>query len=238
MGEIYRESIVIKSHETDSNGRLSIPMLVRLLLYVSNRQTERLGNTCILQEKGLTWFILQHDLTIHQMPKVDDTITVETEALSYNKFFTYRRFKVFINDTVFVETVMKFALVDMIERKLVRIDPKFVNVYKAERLSTSQKMTKIKRLDVCSDSQEYSIRQTDIDMNQHVNNAVYLEWIWKSLPNIYHDKLPKHLAIIYENEVRSGKVQHYCQNEEKVTYHVIKAEDLNLARAVILWEYL
>lgn len=236
MGLIYRETVMIKGHEVDKYGRLSIPMLVRLLLYVSKQQTNQLENSQLVSQQQLAWFIVQHDLTIYQLPRVHDTVMIETEALAYNKFFTYRRFKVVKGQTILVETLMKFAIVNMETRKLARIAPEYIAGYQAEPATCLPKLTKVERIETFEAMTEYTIGYTDIDMNQHVNNAVYLEWIWNSLPQEYHVKQPKQIAIVYENEAQAGKVQHYFQTCHNSTQHLIKTSDVNLARAILIWD--
>lgn len=241
MGLIYSEKFHVRGREVDRYGNMTLATLARLLLVVSGQQTDDLnaqyGNP--LEGKNLTWFILQHDMIITRMPQWNDTITIETEAVAYNRFFTHRHFRVWCQDTLIVETVMRFAIVDMKERKLVRISPELVQNYQVTEMTKLDAMTKIDKVDGSpSKTQQYNTYFSQIDMNQHVNNAVYLDWVIDSLDATFlKQHTPKQVTIIYENEVRLGDtVTHELHQYDNTSIHYLSFADKSFAKAQIKWE--
>ncbi|MBS4762188.1 hypothetical protein KG089_05565 [Carnobacteriaceae bacterium zg-ZUI252] len=243
MGLIYSENFTIRHRDVDRFGKVTLSMLVRLLLEVSGQQTQNLihqhGNP--MADKNLTWFILQHDMDIHRLPTCDETITIETEALAYNRFFTHRQFRVWCNGELIVETMMRFAVVDMLERKLVRISPELVEHYQASEMTKLDAMVKIKRVE--NDPikiNDYATYFSHIDMNQHVNNAVYVDWVVDSLDSAFLEThLPKKVSIVYENEVRLGdSITHELYEIDEMTIHHLKNGDKSAAKAQIHWEHI
>ena len=92
-GLIYQKEHRVKYYECDATKQISIPMLLNIMLYVSGEQSYKLGvGDAVLLEKGLSWIILQNDIHIQRLPEAGETITITTQALSYNKLFTYREF--------------------------------------------------------------------------------------------------------------------------------------------------
>lgn len=240
MGLLYTEKYHVRGRDVDRNGVMSLATLARLLLQVSGQQTDDLNETYgnAFQDSGLTWFILQHDMTITRLPQFNDVITIETEALAYNRFFTHRRFKVWCNEVLIVETLMRFAVVDIVERKLVRIQEKFVSHYQASLTPKLDAMTKFTKLESSLVSiSHYETYYSHIDINQHVNNAVYLDWVVDSLDSEFlQTHTPKKVTIIYENEVRLGdKVSHTLYQDNCVTQHYLENEGKNIAKAQIEW---
>ncbi|NEW66560.1 acyl-ACP thioesterase [Carnobacteriaceae bacterium zg-84] len=237
MGKVYRESFEIKNYEVDRYGKLSISMLIRLLLHVSGKQTNLLyDNQNVLKEKHLSWFILQHDLSIKRLPNAHDVIDIETEPVGYNQFFTYRTFKVYHEGELIIQTMIRFAMVDLLQRKMVRIVEELLEPYGSEKTEKNIQMTK---LTFKSLSEPYTVtpcfpRYVDIDENQHINNAVYMDFVMTSIqPEFLMHHQPKQISIVYDKEMTETDV-HVCytQIDGDVTRHCIG----DICRLQMMWE--
>src|SRR5699024_6201493 len=117
----YRLSHQVKGYECDFQGEMTLPSLINLMIHVSGLQSDSIGNTeASMSEKGLSWVIVQYNIDIHQIPRRRDQITIETEAMSYNRFFTYRAFRAYDeNNVLLVEVLSTFSVMDLETRKLV-----------------------------------------------------------------------------------------------------------------------
>lgn len=241
MGRRYQEEFQVRGRDVDRYGVMHLSTLASILLQVSGQQTDNLnkeyGNP--MESTNLTWFILQHDMAIHRMPQFNDMLLIETEAVAYNRFFTHRSFKVWCEGVLIVETMMRFAIVDSIERKLVRIDPELVKCYAVEEQTKLEALTKIEKVEGAGNvTCTYQSLHSHIDINQHVNNAVYLNWVVDSLDEHFlQQHTPKKVAIIYENEVRLGeKIMHDLHICDDKTIHYLTNGDKSIAKAQITWE--
>lgn len=241
MGRRYQEEFQVRGRDVDCQGIMHLSTLASILLQVSGQQTNNLNKTYgnPMENTNLTWFILQHDMTIHRMPKFNDTLLIETEAVAYNRFFTHRLFQVWCEGVLIIETMMRFAIVDSLERKLVRIVPELVERYEVEEKTKLDAMEKIIKMEgVANRTSTYQSYFSHIDINQHVNNAVYLNWVVDSLDEVFLEyHRPKKVAIIYENEVRLGEcVTHQLYHYEDKTVHYLVNGDKAVAKAQITWE--
>lgn len=235
MGLMYQETVQIKGYDVDKTGTIHVHRLIGLLLYISGEQTKRVQSSNF--NKDYLWFILQHDMTIHRLPRIHEEVSIETEATSYNTFFTYRRFRVYCQGELLVETMMKFAVVDKTERKLAKIEEWMVSAYQAEESKKIQKFDKIRLPEEFESYHMYRVCYSDIDVNQHVNNAVYVRWIMDSVAGNYLDThTPSRISIVYEHEVLLGEeVVEKHQFDNETSYHVIeKGEDIAV-KAKIEW---
>lgn len=207
MGSIYRESYQIKGYECDYSGKLALSKLIHIVMNASRKQDIDLCVPNIREEKGLAWFVIQHHIDIHTLPRQEETIWVETEAISYNKFFTVRRYSILDQqENVLVNVMTTFALISIEERKMVPIGEDVVSYY---QLDPAVSMPKTKRLKVEGELQKsmrYPVRIADIDINGHVNNAVYLEWFVDTLGMAFvHEHTLSSVVIRYEKEIRWGE---------------------------------
>lgn len=245
-GLIYQKEHRVKYYECDATKQISIPMLLNIMLYVSGEQSYKLGvGDAILLEKGLSWIILQNDIHIQRLPEAGETITITTQALSYNKLFTYREFKAF-DETgeLCVQVHCTFALMDFAARKMARIAEDVVAPYQVEASKKLIRTQKPEKVDLEKAATiDYRVRYLDIDANQHVNNSKYLDWFLDSLGlDFIKTHRIKSLNVKYEKEVAYGnmvqsKVSLSTQEDGSIiSAHQIVNHDVLSCEASMVWE--
>lgn len=97
MGLTYQMKMKIPFDMADMNGHIKLPDVILLSLQVSGMQSIELGvsDKAILEEYNLVWIIVEYDIEVVRLPRFAEEITIETEALSYNRLFCYRRFTIY-----------------------------------------------------------------------------------------------------------------------------------------------
>lgn len=242
MGKVYRESFLIPFDMVDVNNQVKLPKLLSHCLFVSGKQSHDLGRSddFVLEHFGLVWIITDYEVAITRLPRFTETITIETEAISYNKFFCYRTFKLYDEQgQLLIDVLSYFALLDPKTRKVSPILDEIVSVYGAESVKKIQRAPKMATLENPI-SLDYRVRYFDIDMNGHVNNSIYLDWMYDVLGyDFLSQHRPSHLQLKYNREVSAGGVVS-SQYERKglTTYHDIRSEGQVNAQAKITWESL
>ncbi|SDQ21838.1 acyl-ACP thioesterase [Carnobacterium viridans] len=245
-GKIYEKEHQIKYYECDTTQKMTLSMLLNIMLHVSGEQSHLLGvGDEVLAEKGLAWIILQYEVKVERMPAFYETITITTQATSYNKLFCYRIFKVYDTKGNLCVTVNStFALMNVKERKMARVPDEIVAPYEAEftkKLVRSPKPIKVDEENMIS--KEYRVRYLDIDSNRHVNNSKYIEWAIDTLNLEFlttHEI--KRMTIKFEKEVHYGQLIHSEMSATKntdndmTTAHRIVAEGVTNCEASIEWK--
>lgn len=135
MGLTYQTKMKIPFDMADMNGHIKLPDVILLSLQVSGLQSIDLGisDQDMLEKYNLVWIITDYDIDVVRLPKFGEEMTIETEALSYNRLFCYRRFTVFDeNDVAVIEMMATFVLMDRDSRKVHAVEPKIVAPYEAE----------------------------------------------------------------------------------------------------------
>lgn len=135
MGLTYQMKMKIPFDMADMNGHIKLPDVILLSLQVSGLQSIDLGisDKDMLEKYNLVWIITDYDIDVVRLPKFGEEMTIETEALSYNRLFCYRRFTVFDeNDVAVIEMMATFVLMDRDSRKVHAVEPKIVAPYEAE----------------------------------------------------------------------------------------------------------
>ncbi|MBO0487754.1 acyl-ACP thioesterase domain-containing protein [Vagococcus fluvialis] len=240
MAKQYSEIHQIPYYECDRTQYLKISTLVKMLIKISGAQSESLGvSDEHMASLGLGWIILQHDIDIKRLPKAHETIKLTTEAESYNKFFCYRHFWVHDeegNECAFMSTT--FAIMDLHERKMGSVDEAIIAPFESEKIKRIKRGEKILPVTEINQEKTYGVRYFDIDLNQHVNNAVYLDWILDALEGEFLESHnPEKIAIKFNKEVLYGDdvTSGYQLVDGNTTYHSITSKNELSAEANIKW---
>lgn len=239
MGKIYRTDYKIPFYETDKKGNAKLPHLLSHCLQISGFQSAELGvsDENIFDRYGLVWVITDYEITIDRLPKYAEEIIIETEAISYNKLFCYREFRLFDQTGQKLMTLFcSFVLLDFNSRKVTPVPEDVVAVYGAEKIKKMLRGPKYPTLDHPVEK-PYHVRYLDLDMNGHVNNAKYLEWMYDVLPvDFLEGHVPETIHLKYAKEVHYGRdIQSQLVLEDLVSYHDIISEVGNHAQAIITW---
>lgn len=144
------------------------------------------------------WVVYSWDIEIIDPIKAFDEIRVTTYAINMNKFYAYRNFIVEKNGKICAKAYCVFLLIDVDRKRPVKIPKEIEEAYgNEESIYEGRKVDFEKDFDK---SQELKIRRADIDVNQHVNNAAYMDLI-EDLTFI-DDQDVEYFKIVYKNEIK------------------------------------
>ncbi|WP_242258836.1 acyl-ACP thioesterase domain-containing protein [Streptococcus thoraltensis] len=239
MGKRYRTSYEIPFYETDVNHCAKLPHLLAVALQVSGMQSAELGmsDQYVLATYGLVWVITDYDISIERLPKFAEKITIETEAKSYNKLFCYRDFDILGQDGQKIMTIATtFVLIDFKTRKVAPVPADLIDVYDSEFIKKIKRGPKYPLLEN-ADKKDYHVRYFDLDMNGHVNNSKYFDWIYDVMPiDFLKGHYPKHIALKYVKEIHYGHdIVSEVLLEDKISRHQITTDGQVNAQAILEW---
>ena len=240
MGLTYQMKMKIPFDMADMNGHIKLPDVILLSLQVSGMQSIELGvsDKTIFEDYNLVWIITDYDIEVARLPRFAEEITIETEALSYNRLFCYRRFTIYDEaGQDLIHMMATFVLMDRDSRKVHAVEPEIVAPYQSEfdkKLIRGPKYANLEE----PISKDYHVRFYDLDMNGHVNNSKYLDWIFEVMDaDFLTHYIPKKINLKYVKEVRPGGMitSSYELNELESNHQVSSDGDIN-AQAKITWQ--
>ncbi len=181
----HREIFEVLFYHLDRNGKLSIRSLMNFMQATANMHGRILGTSLDdLSEESYTWVFSRFHISITNYPVHYDKISVNTWRSDCKKCFAYREFEVFDDDGNLTAVATASAvLIDKETRKPIEI-PYMIKSQFAPGLGRAlqddfQPMQTIKE---SQNSKSFHVRLSDIDMNNHVNNTSYVDWIIESVP--------------------------------------------------------
>ena len=240
MGLTYQMKMKIPFDMADMNGHIKLPDVILLSLQVSGMQSIELGvsDKAILEDYNLVWIITEYDIEVVRLPRFAEEITIETEALSYNRLFCYRRFTIYDEEGwELIHMMATFVLMDRDSRKVHAVEPDIVAPYQSDFDKKLIRGPKYESLNE-SISKDYHVRFYDLDMNGHVNNSKYLDWIFEVMgADFLTQYIPKKINLKYVKEVRPGGViTSAVERTGLESKHEIASDGATNAQAIITWQ--
>lgn len=240
MAKTFEYSMKIPFDMSDVNGYIKIPQLILLSLQVSGMQSIELGmsDMYILENYNLVWIITDYNMKIERLPVFDEKITIETYAKSHNRLFCYRAFNIKDEEgNTIIEMVATFVLMDRDTRKVHPVMSEITDAFDSEFSKTMLRGPRFKELEGGVE-QEYRVRFYDLDMNGHVNNSKYLDWVFEVMgADFLTQHVPKKVHLKYVKEVLAGGViTSQYEQEGLKTQHQISSDGQINAQAEIEWE--
>lgn len=239
MGHTYRETYRIPFELVDVNGNLRLHDFLAELLQISGRHSAGLGrsDTHVYDTYGCVWIVTDYEFTIISLPKINQTIQIKTEAVSYNKLICHRKFEIYDQaDQLLLEIDAYFALMNFDQRKLVAVPDDLIGPYLSEKVKKIQRYTNYGSLEE-PQVLSYPVRYFDLDINGHVNNSKYLEWVYESLGyNFLREHVPTKIHLKYVRELGPNKlIESSYQLMGKISHHQIASDGQVNAQARIEW---
>lgn len=240
MGLSYREKYQVPFYESDINQNMKLSQLLSLVLQVSGKQSLSLGmsDEYVFQTYNLVWIITEYAIEIDRLPRYTENIVIETVPTAYNKLFCYRDFNVYGQDGEKILTIHStFVLMDYDTRKVHPVVDDIVDVYQVEKV---KKIYRGPRYEGLENPEEtlYHVRFFDLDLNGHVNNSKYLEWMYDVLDvNFLEKYIPHHINLKYVKEVQYGyDIKSRVERIGLTTKHEIVTQGALRAQARIEWK--
>ena len=130
-----------------------------------------------------------------------------------------------------------FVLMNRDSRKVHSVEPEIVAPYQSE---FSKKLIRGPKYDSLENpsSKDYRVRFYDLDMNGHVNNSKYLDWIFEVMGADFLTKhIPRKINLKYVKEVKpGGMITSAVELNEYESKHEIISDGATNAQAIITWQ--
>lgn len=240
QAQVYTEDSVFPFYLSNFTGDIKISALLDVMLLASENQLKQKdADSVSMVKRGLGWVVTQYHLDIKTMPKVGQKLKVSTRATSYNKFFFYRDF--WIDDTEgnrLVTLESAFVIIDIKKRKIVSAADSLKDMFGSKETSKIKRFARMREPKEFDTQDEQHIGYYNIDVNRHVNNTYYFDWMIDSLDiEFIATHRIKTMDIKYDKELNlHSKPVVYSKLDGNQSTHWIKnGDDLNVI-AQFTWE--
>jgi len=214
--------------------QLSIVSLMQFFEDIALLQSEeREVGLKYYKENNIAWVLHQFEIRIKEYPKYKDKIILRTFPTSYLRFYAHRAFQIFDkNDDIIIDADSIWVFLDTVTKR-----PKTVtnDMYAAYCITPGKtelkKLSEVKQISEVNYEQQFTVRRSDIDINNHVNNVTYMVWALETVPiETLNEKDIELVRIAYKKEIKYGvtvksKVQIINEKEKTISLHSIVGND-------------
>lgn len=208
---------VIDTGYVDKNLRLRISNLFLMFQEIAEEHAENIG---IGRDKvfdvGRKWIITRHYLKIDHLPTYGDEVTLTTYPGKYNPYFYYRYFYLSDKDgKILARAASIWAIIDAKTNKVVvnAFDKKLPEESREDELPLPRKIEE----DTSTKVMETKVQYSDIDLNGHLNNTRYIEYIQNIHDSSYYkDNVLDEVIVNYFSEIKENEiVSLYSERSDK-----------------------
>lgn len=162
-----------------------------------------------LLEDGFGWVLSRWWLVIDKYPLLNDHIIVQTWPSSFERFYANREFVIRDNHgDIIGKACSLWIFLNLLKRRPSRISEQFAGAYGITPARVFEEPFKdLESIQTSDFEKSFSVRKSDIDTNNHVNNTSYVEWMLETVPDeVYNDFVLRSLEVIYKKELSYGAV--------------------------------
>lgn len=217
----------IGAMHTNARGFLTLRSLTELMFDVSFIQAEKIEKD--LDMEGLAWLVYSWDIEIKEPIKAGDEIKITTIPTHMKRFYAYRNFLVERNGDLLARAHTTFLLFDTKRLRPRIIGKEVLDAYGKDESIMDE--VRIKRAKAYGDTKKIYTRNTDIDVNGHVNNAVYFDYL-AEIDGLKDEDI-SFVKLVYKNEIRERKSVDLSYNKDGELVFSIDSDDINHAYGVI-----
>lgn len=211
---MYKENVTITSVDVDQNLELRLSNLFKYFQLVGSNHVKKLGASHQdLINHNVLWVVIRMDVKIFRMPKLDEEVVFMTHPGETRSFVFPRHFHVFDKKgNLIISSSSMWALMDKDTRKVV-LKPEGLVKIKSESSKYDLPLPDKVVGDAPSKIMTNKVRYTDIDLNGHLNNTSYIEFILNThKPEFYKENKISSISINYDKEIRSTDEVTLCSN--------------------------
>ena len=151
----------------------------------ASRHAEALGVSIHqLLAENHTWLLSRLKISISDYPGWNDRIRVNTWPSGAQQLFALRDFELTdTNNRPFAKALSAWLVIDLQRHRPIRIGPVLERLKPIEgSRAMDGRLDKLPPLNHHTHESRFVVRFSDLDINQHVNNVKFVEWVIESLP--------------------------------------------------------
>lgn len=216
--------------ETDCSHRIKPVSLLNIMQDLAEKSISTVDKRYSCEEllkRGYGWFLIRYRIEFENSYKNIKSIKVKTESRGCQKSTFYRDFEVIDNATgkTILRAMSSWFIVNLKEKSIINIEKEYPEFLQFTPRLNDVNLNRLKPVTEFDREKSFEIRYDDLDINNHVNNTVYITWALETLDYEFRNSHQiKAIDIYYKRDVSFGtpiKSGIKFENESEFSQHVI-----------------
>lgn len=178
MEAIWTQHYDVNTIVLDHQKRISLTGILNFLQDIAWMHADHLGwGFNDLMDKGTIWVLSRQKLVMSEWPVWEDKVTVNTWPRRSGALLATREFEIKVGDKRVGECSTSWLVLDWNSRRPQKLDRIMFDMptrsdgildIAAERIPPRSDLSEVSR---------FEVRNSDLDVNGHVNNTRYAQWV-------------------------------------------------------------
>jgi len=212
--KVYNETFVLPADAGDNSQLERLWELLDAMQEAAGRHAATLGvGVRDLHAKGLTWVLARMHVRITNVPAAGQTVHIATWPSGRHRLFAVREFRLADEaGNEILRATSAWALMNMGSRRPSRLDPHLPVFSRHPERMVADDFPPLPPVEQTGSPARFRAAAADIDINDHVNNTVYLDWALRAVPAGARGLKPLGLEVAFLGEARLGD-EVLCRSE-------------------------
>lgn len=179
----------VRSYECGPDGAASLPTVCNYLQEAASLHAEKLGfskSDFAAEGANTSWVLTRLRVKMRRYPKWEERVTVGTCPRGGRRITAQRDFVLQVGEETIGVAASEWMIIDLATRKIVPVPARVYELANDVRERTLGEDAFSRLRWACSETageMPFRARRGDIDVNGHVNNVHYIEWLVEALPD-------------------------------------------------------
>jgi acyl-ACP thioesterase len=196
---VFTKQYEINTLNINAKKQLSLLGLLGIIQDISAEHAYHLGfGYEEMKRQDFFWVLIRQKLKMESWPAWHQTITVKTWTQPIKSFYAIREFELFVEDQKIGACSTTWMILDSVKRtpkEMNNLEGSFANTRTDYHLGFKAGKVVMPEQSMMS-QQEISVKISDLDMNNHVNNIKYSQWALDTVPFEKHEEY-----VVSEHEI-------------------------------------
>ena len=174
----FGKEFTVGSFQVHPDGKLRMNSLADFFQEVAWGHADSADFGRNILEDNLSWILSRFDIRATNLPTWGESIKVLTAGRGVDKLFAFREFLITdLQGKPLARAMSSWVLLNTVSKKIHRpeqvlptalFDPQLKPDWQPDRIRISGKLLF---------EEEFKVRFSDLDLNNHVNNTTYIRWV-------------------------------------------------------------
>lgn len=247
MEKMYTKKFLVHTYEVDFRARALPVTLLNYLQDAAGNHAALLGYSVLdLLKINKTWLLSRYHIRVHRYPEMGEGVTVTTWPSGTQGIFALRDFEMADgNGKLIAAATSSWVLWDIPAKQPDRLDKRLRSEFVFEKRAIDDPFGSLPTLPAADRELDFRVEMKDIDFNNHVNYAVYVQWALETVPEgVQRSCVTAEIEVSYRAEAFYGNdiVSHLKKGDTEAgagttflhsIYH--KSKGTELARLRTIW---
>ncbi|MDP4289790.1 MAG: thioesterase [Bacteroidota bacterium] len=245
MNATWKEHYKLHTFDVDLTNRVKISSIFNFMQESASNSANSLGfGYDQLIEEQLFWVLSRAKIEFLSIPSLGDEILIETWPRGIDKLFALRDFLIYDGkNSLIAKATTSWLMIDHKTKRPLRTDSMLQKIPQFETKNAIEEICG--KIVPCPNTElihEARVNYVDIDINQHLNNVKYIEYILNCFPiDNYKSRRINRLQVNFLCESKYNDTLRLFKgniNEEKGDYYIegINQNEQKVFQASIGWD--